>query len=503
LEPYLYLRVLDPAVGCGTYLVAAAEFLSRKMASNPDLRYRPKHHRQTRYWRLAVSCCLSGVDVDPVALWVARILLEQLAPGTPPTYMAGSMLLHHGNFLHSYLPESGLEADRAKGEIEWRRIYSWMFARRGGFDAVLGNPPFNHVRTGLIPREETGYLRSRWSLAQGQWDLFAPMTECAFKLLRPGGRWSFVLPRRALTNENFAAFRQLVFAQNNPEVVLDVGQAFPEAGVECVVVTATKSIPGPDARLRIEVLEPTGIVSRGEVPLATLRHMPFGIIPLRHSPEAVALAARLAEMGQPLGTLADITRGIEAGMNDRHIGRKAGPGSFPLVRGEDVGPFRVAHSGWHVTPDPERVGKYKASSVYAAPKLLIRFVARGLIAAHDDVGYHTTNVLYNVHARCDLLALCALLNSRLLDWWFRLTFQGDEDLFPHVQKSQLRRVPILFGSGRDRRRLARLARTVTELTRQDGCAERIAAVRDGIDETVVRTYGVEPAAARAMFGGGA
>jgi hypothetical protein len=120
-----------------------------------------------------------------------------------------------------------------------------------------------------------------------------------------------------------------------------------------------------------------------------------------------------------------------------------GPGALQLVTGDDVQRHSVVHSGWYVRPDSAKPAKFKKPEVYRPPKLLIRFVAQSLIAAVDEVGFYNTNVLYNVHSDEDPYYLAALLNSRLLDWWFRLTFQGEEALFPHVQKSQLMRVPIV------------------------------------------------------------
>lgn len=477
LEPYRALKILDPAVGGGVFLARAAVYLSAALARDPRLPGpRDYARRQAHFQQLVIGSCLYGVDVDPQAVRQTR---KRLA--APAQVCCG---------------------DSLSATFAWERQFPEVFDGRGGFDAVIGNPPFVHVRTGLIAPEAARSLRQRWALARGQWDLFALFTECALQLLRPGGRWAFVLPRRALANENFAAWRQLVFEQNCPEAVLDVGQAFPEAGVECVVVTATKTAPAPQVCLRVEALSPTGVVVQGKLPVATLRYMPFGIVPLRHPPRAVALAARLARQGTPLGELADITRGIEAGRNDSRISRTPGSGAFPLLRGEDVGRFRLAHAGWYVTPDPARPAKYKAPAVYAPPKLLVRFVAAGLIAAYDAVGYHTTNVLYCLHARCDLWALCALLNSRLLDGWFRLTFQGDEALFPHVQKSQLARVPIVLGNRRQQRRLAELARrlqTLNQARPAPVAAKALQEEQEEMDRLVCRLYGVQPEEIAALW----
>ena len=80
----------------------------------------------------------------------------------------------------------------------------------------------------------------------------------------------------------------------------------------------------------------------------------------------------------------------------------------------------------------------------------------------DDVGYSNTNTLYDVHFIDDssIFAVLALLNCRLINWWFKLVFLGEETLFPHVQKSQLILIPLI---GNDNAELEILSKEMLEL----------------------------------------
>ncbi|MCX7925567.1 MAG: Eco57I restriction-modification methylase domain-containing protein, partial [Fimbriimonadales bacterium] len=317
-----------------------------------------------------------------------------------------------------------------------------------GFDIVMGNPPYVSVRTGQIREEYNRILRQRWSLARGQWDLFALMVEAGLTRVRENGMLSMVMPRRALTNENFEPLRRLVMEQHTLQKVLNAGTVFPEAKVEAAVLCLQKRSPNPEGAIEIyDLVEEIGVYRRS-VPLRLIREMPFLIVPYQFPVEAIELATRLRTIDsvQPLGEIVDITRGIEAGMNDPAISKQQTRRSQPLVAGEDVQRYRVIHSGYYVEPDPEQLSKFKSPNVYAPPKLLTRFVAVEPITAYDSVGYYNTNVLYNLRLKPEqpysLHYLCALLNSRLIGWWFRLTFQSEEDIYPHIQKSQLEQIPI-------------------------------------------------------------
>jgi Eco57I restriction-modification methylase/N-6 DNA Methylase len=78
LEPYLSLKILDPAMGSGHFLVGAADFLSLAMATDPNLLQLDEMgggDPQAFYKRLVVERCLYGVDVNPLAVELAKLSL--------------------------------------------------------------------------------------------------------------------------------------------------------------------------------------------------------------------------------------------------------------------------------------------------------------------------------------------------------------------------------------------------------------------------------------------
>lgn len=76
LEPYLSLKILDPAMGSGHFLVAAADFLSLAMAGDVHLPHElGGEHPQAFYKRLVAEHCLYGVDLNPLAVELAKLSL--------------------------------------------------------------------------------------------------------------------------------------------------------------------------------------------------------------------------------------------------------------------------------------------------------------------------------------------------------------------------------------------------------------------------------------------
>ncbi len=78
LEPYLTLKVLDPAMGSGHFLVGAADFLSLAIATDPNLLLPDSTNGDDplyAYKRMVVQRCLYGVDLNPLAVELAKLSL--------------------------------------------------------------------------------------------------------------------------------------------------------------------------------------------------------------------------------------------------------------------------------------------------------------------------------------------------------------------------------------------------------------------------------------------
>ena len=78
LEPYLSLKILDPAMGSGHFLVGAADFLTDRILADPNrmpLSRDGGQQERVELKRLVVERCLYGVDLNPLAVELAKLSL--------------------------------------------------------------------------------------------------------------------------------------------------------------------------------------------------------------------------------------------------------------------------------------------------------------------------------------------------------------------------------------------------------------------------------------------
>ena len=102
-ERLLKLRVLDPSMGSGHFLIAACQYHAEQIATNPYTPPGPDTGTADdtlAFWKRAVvENCLYGVDLNPLAVELARLAmwLETVARDRPLTFLDHH--LKHGNSL--------------------------------------------------------------------------------------------------------------------------------------------------------------------------------------------------------------------------------------------------------------------------------------------------------------------------------------------------------------------------------------------------------------------
>ena len=150
-------------------------------------------------------------------------------------------------------------------EIAFPSVWSDLTsaAPRGGFDAVIGNPPY--VRQELLGAEVKRALKGSYKSFAGMADLFVYFYEQGLRILKPGGRMSYVVTNKWLKAGYAEALRGLFAEDHWLEFIADFGHAkhfFEDADVFPSVIVVKKPAPGQDAPHEADVC----VIPRDEVP---------------------------------------------------------------------------------------------------------------------------------------------------------------------------------------------------------------------------------------------
>lgn len=225
-EELLQLRILDPACGSASFLLGVYDFLENRILAwftdnNSDKRRSAYIVETEDGLKIAphvaheiINRCIYGVDIDPEAVEVARMslalrYLEQtsMLSGEPHLLLKGIGLnIRQGNSLVG--PDiigNGIDAKKVIQEsmpFDWHSKTTGFghVMESGGFDAVVGNPPYIEVKRykEWMPSQykyfkESGVFETT---AEGKTDIAMPFMEQGLKLLNRNGRLGFIIQNR-------------------------------------------------------------------------------------------------------------------------------------------------------------------------------------------------------------------------------------------------------------------------------------------------------------------
>jgi len=157
---------------------------------------------------------------------------------------------------------------------------------RGGFDCVIGNPPYldSENMSRLMPRERHLISETHES-ASGNWDIYIPFVECSLRILSPGGLQAMLTPMQIIASD-YAANLHALLLRNTLLSCLDLsaGRFFADASVSVVSLCARKMPADPNSQTRfVEFGSDLSIMRTVSVATETLQRLPAGYIgvPLR------------------------------------------------------------------------------------------------------------------------------------------------------------------------------------------------------------------------------
>lgn len=251
----------------------------------------------------------------------------------------------------------------------WNNLAST--APQGGFDAIIGNPPF--VRQELLGPQIKRALRGSYKAFDGVADLYVYFHEQGLRLLKPGGRMSYVVTNKWLKAGYAEELRGLFAGSAWLEFVADFGHAkhfFPDADVFPSVLVMRRPVMGePEPNEASVCVIPRDIVPRkgliGAVEEATFT-LPRAMFTKQAwilEPKPVMdLLDKIRRNGVPLAEYAGCKpfRGVTTGLNEaffvdnytREKLVKADPRSTeiikPYLRGQDIERWNSPDSGLYM-----------------------------------------------------------------------------------------------------------------------------------------------------------
>jgi type I restriction-modification system DNA methylase subunit len=214
------IKIVDPACGSGSFLLGAFEFLlnyhinwyhqhnyaNKKGKDNP---FTPQGTLTTHEKKRILTNSIFGVDIDANAVEVTKLsLLLKCMEGETEASIHHQMAMFHERVLpdldHNIKDGNSLiDTDFYDSQIDfgyekkikpfsWKKSFPEVF-KQGGFDAVIGNPPY--VRQELL-LDFKEYFESHYKVYHGVADLYSYFFERGIQLLNEKGLFGIIVANK-------------------------------------------------------------------------------------------------------------------------------------------------------------------------------------------------------------------------------------------------------------------------------------------------------------------
>jgi len=397
------LRILDPACGGASFLLEILKSLTARGVS-PE--------------KAAASVYGADIDGDAVELSVfvltAAVLAQHTGIGNPGTI------------------RSLLEKRLMTGNLLTATQSVAANIGESGFDLVIGNPPY--VSNKLIPMDEKSWLRNTYFSARGQFDLSNVFLEKGLDLLRSGGILCYITSNKFLAADHGKPLRKELIEKHAILDITDVStiRAFSGTAAYPVIITVRKQTRKVRENHFVDIRDisdwrdfsfsrPVTISqqffrNQGEFLITTKIRPGFPIILEKISSASGRILRGSIRCGLAM-----------SGFNKWVIKRNPleTPVGFqtrlvPIIQAGNISPYCISPCDLF---DPERLNPAQQDR-FRGPKLIVPGIARKLMAAFDSTDSLLGRVYYirTVDTDYDLKYLAVLLNSHVLDFYYRVLY---------------------------------------------------------------------------------
>ncbi len=502
-----HLTVLDPACGSGSFLLGAYDYLldwhlAYYTANDPAAWAKKKQPpiyetapnalglgRGTGNWQLTTAerkrilvAHLYGVDIDAQAVEVTKLSLllkvlegearelrgkqldfHRVLPDLGHNIKCGNSLIGSDFYAQPALPAFDDEARLKLNAFDWPHEFKPIMDR-GGFDAVIGNPPYVIIDSETASAPEIEFL-NRYEVANYKTDLFHLFIERGVSRLVKQGRLGFIVPNPWLTQLFTEPLRKHILQNTRVErlVVLE-HRVFEDANVDTCLLFVSRGEAPKSHLVKVSLPKDSRIadaasftVSQQEWTTGHEHRFEF-----RQAGPDGLLAKRILKNCVQLGSKARASLGCQAYNSSKHTREQIDQRVFhsvekqtseylPELAGSDVSRYSIYRVRGQWIKYGPWLHDYRPMEMLTGPRVLIREIPgkppHSLHACYVEETYCHYKTVLNVNpsstGAISMKLATGLLNSRLATFLFpRISNKKVAQTFPRLSVGDLRAFPV-------------------------------------------------------------
>ena len=445
-EWLLQITILDPACGSGAFLNAALQFLmaEHKLIDEMEAKVAGSSLVFQDVENSILENNLFGVDINEESVEIAQLALW-LRTAKPHRKL--NTLNENIKCGNSLISDPEIAGEKA---FNWQEQFPKVF-EKGGFDVVIGNPPYG----ASFSQAEKKYITNTYKSYRYKYESYVYFIEKAIDLVKNNGIIEYITPQLWLSLDESFNIRKIVL-QNDLQTIRFYGEdAFPDAVVNTCSFKIQKRNPTEELLIhditdKIRILSKKDIVEKQSLK-----------INCRLDVEQLKILNKIRSNNIQLSDLGSVIQGITPydkarGQSQEIIKNRAYHHSEKVddtcgywLDGQDISRYTVCWGGtWLSYGDWLAAPREKC--YFEGPRILFREIPgqgkRLQATIYNDVAYYGHSISpfkLKENDESILKAILVCVNSKLLSWYGSLVLPNlAKDIFPKVNPKDIAQLPI-------------------------------------------------------------
>jgi len=441
----LQLTICDPACGSGAFLNQSLNFLISEHQYIDELQSKLFGDSMvlSDIENSILENNLFGVDINEESVEITKLSLWLRTAQPNRKLNSLSSNIKCGNSLIDE-PIDGVE-----NYFKWEQEFPKVF-EKGGFDVIIGNPPYVIVFDNLIKE----YLEDNYSVFKRNNDLYSAFYEKSIKIMNENGMLGFITPNSFVKGDYFTKLREL-FVQYQINSIVDFTNflVFEDANVFSAIIVLTKTNTGKDWLLYSDLNKVKGLVKNGEISFIPENKIQKKLKELNVFEDHFLIK----DVGFNYWSIGrGKVRGDSVGSRVLYHGNILNDKDTPYIKGSNFNRYtgvsinNYLRYNYNDFLNENDIFRYSSNILETTPKLIYRQTSNKLIGTIDYNSFYcdkTVHVVINKNNGVfDLHYVLGIFNSKLLNYLYSLLTEEKGRAFAQVKTINVKKLPFKVAS---------------------------------------------------------
>jgi hypothetical protein len=346
------------------------------------------------------------------------------------------------------------EGRKQKNFFLWDVYFAEVFTEKGGFDIVIGNPPYITYKgkeTVNISDSEVKQLISLYpNSAEYKVNSYALFTEGGINLLTDKGILTYIIPSTILQNEYLKKIRKYLISKYHISQIVSFSNKVFEAITDSIILFVKKihSNNLTTTAIRKNDLDFTLLDDvKTYNPEKWCDESNDYVINLKTNQRENLILSKIEKDCKFIDDYLEVNIGIKRAEAPIIHNNKTGYKKF--IVGRNINKYQLEFPNTYILFDTSLFHTTIDENIFKQKeKILVRKTGNILIATLDSDKYYTDQSIYNLYPKknksINLKVVTGLLNSTLLEYYFTKKMITNPDIFPYIKGIHLKKLPLKF-----------------------------------------------------------